>query len=197
MKMTKKQARALRKANLDLFDSAASAEGFDSLDGSPTDLARCVQTDLPAESDLTLMFRRINQSIFGGRLPQVKVMYSDRMLIAGSYRPDKKEIRIGRKYHTIFPADLEDTLMHEMIHIIYPDHSRKFKSLARRLGVSLKAREHPELRSACRYIYYCPICGKEYPRRKHFRMASCGECTPGKEYDSRFKLKLLKSRRKS
>jgi len=197
MKTNKRKAQALKKANLDLFERTWPTQEYDFMADSLVSPKESEPVILPSEEDLVDMFDRINVEMFGGRLPQVKILYSDRMLIAGSYLPTQREIRIGRKYHTIFPADLEDTLRHEMIHIVYPNHSREFKNLARHWGVSLKAREHPKLRSACRYIYYCPVCGKEYPRRKRLRMASCGDCTPGKDFDPRFKLKLLKSKKKS
>lgn len=147
--------------------------------------------ELPTELELYEIFDRLNLNLFDHQIPRLNIRYSKRMLMAGSFTPTKNEIKIGRKYHLIFPDDIEDTLAHEMIHFFYPNHGRRFKDLANRLGVSLKAKEHPDLRLACRYLYYCPSCNKEYPRRKRLRMASCGSCTAGRNFDARFKLKLF------
>jgi predicted SprT family Zn-dependent metalloprotease len=190
--MTKKERLALKSINFDLFQDRSNA--FQVCTGSTNVDAQAIfkSVMLPGQEELYQLYSEFNQEIFHNRLPEVKLGYSRRMLIAGIYIPSKREIRIGEKYHKIFPEDLEDTLKHEMIHIIYPNHNREFKNLARRLGVSLKAKEHPSLRSY-RYLYACPCCGKEYPRRKQLRMSSCADCTPGREYDPRFKLKLVKS----
>jgi len=147
---------------------------------------------LPAIEELYRMFNRYNWLYFDGKLPQVRIEYSTRMRIAGSYTPRKKLIRIGYRYHRIFPDEIVDTLKHEMIHIIYFKHNAAFKREAKRIGASLKARTHPSLMRSPRYIYYCPNCGKEYPRQKILRMVSCGDCSKGGKFDARYKLKLLK-----
>jgi predicted SprT family Zn-dependent metalloprotease len=191
MKMTKRQRKAARQLNYSLFDESFFSESNPG--GSRDGRKKAAQESLPPLSTLYSLFDRFNYEYFGGRLPMVTISYSERMLIAGSYTSSTEEIKIGRKYHTIFPEELEDTLKHEMIHIVYPNHSPEFKRLARKLGVSLKAREHPDLRAAWKYLYICPHCGKEYPRRKRLRLASCGVCTPGVKYDPRYKLILSKS----
>ena len=141
------------------------------------------------------MYDSLNCQLFEGRLPPVMIEYSDRMLAAGTYTPGLSLIKIGRRYHEIFPDDLADTLKHEMIHVLYPSHNRQFRHLAKRFGVALKAREHPALRLPHKYLYVCPRCGREYPRRKKLRQASCGICTPGREYDPRFRLIPVKKKR--
>jgi predicted SprT family Zn-dependent metalloprotease len=117
------------------------------------------------------------------------------MLVAGGYFPDKNEIRISVKYHTFFPDEVYDTLKHEMIHIVHFKHDAAFKRMARRIGASIRANEHPALRRRPRYIYICPGCFAEYPRQKRLRMASCGKCSKGK-FDPRYKLILKKRHRK-
>ncbi len=150
---------------------------------------------LPDIDELYVLFRRFNHLFFNGKLPVVRIEYSDRMLIAGTYTPSKRLIRISRKYHEIFPEEIEDTLKHEMIHILFPNHDKNFKFWASKVGASLKAKRHPKLRGYYRYIYVCSSCGREYYRRKRLVMASCGKCTPGRKYDDRFKLKLKSSRK--
>ena len=137
------------------------------------------------------LFDMYNLLHFDGLLPKVKIVYSTRMLAAGSCAPYDNEIRIGVRYHQLFPEDLEDTLIHEMIHLIHPTHDNKFKKMAKRLGVYVYARTHPDLRRPARYLYRCPACKREYPRQKRLRLTSCGPCS-GRSYDERYKLRLQK-----
>jgi predicted SprT family Zn-dependent metalloprotease len=148
---------------------------------------------LPSERELAKLFDHYNWVYWGGKLPRVRVEYSTRMTSAGSYSPHRKLIRIGRKYHELFPEDLHDTLKHEMIHIIHLNHGPKFKAEARRVGATRNARSHPTLRRPPRYIYACPGCGHRYERQKRLVMASCGDCSKGGSFDPRFKLRLIQS----
>ncbi len=145
-------------------------------------------TALPSAVDLYAMFDRFNLTYFAGSLPRVTILYSERMSSAGSYTPRQKLIRIGRKYHEIFPEEIADTLKHEMIHIKHFKHNAAFKREAKRVGASVQANYHPSLHKAPRFVYACPTCGKEYNRQKVLRMASCGDCTKGKRFDPRYKL---------
>jgi predicted SprT family Zn-dependent metalloprotease len=168
---------AIAPDNYDLFDGLDNSESV---------------SELPSIAELQRMFDIYNREYFDGRLPKVKIKYSKRMLVAGGYFPQKKEIRISEKYHTYFPDEVYDTLKHEMIHLIHFRHNAAFKKTARRIGASLRANDHPALRRPPRYIYICPHCFTEYPRNKRLRMASCGRCSKGK-FDPRFKLVLKRS----
>jgi predicted SprT family Zn-dependent metalloprotease len=195
MKISKKSMQVLVKVNFDLFQMPAVSSIGPNQIGSDTSIENQLNTSLPSLSELYQMYDKINQTDFGGRLPPTRILYSERMLIAGSFSPMKNEIRIGKKYHEIFSDEIEDTLKHEMIHIINPSHNSKFKSMASKIGASLKAKTHPDLRGNYKYLYFCPACGTEYVRRKRLRMAYCGICSKGHGFDSRFKLKLLKLRK--
>lgn len=167
--------------NYDLFDGVEELT-FDS--------------ELPGIADLQRMFDIYNREYFDGKLPKVKIRYSRRMLVAGGYFPQKREIRISEKYHRFFPDEVYDTLKHEMIHIINFRHDAAFKKMAKRIGASVRANDHPGLRRPPRYIYICPHCYTEYPRHKRLRMASCGKCSKGR-FDARFKLVLKKRSKKA
>lgn len=182
----KKQYQALVKVHYDLFGPSSNI----------TDVM-ATPVSLPDVAQLYRMYERINAEYFGGRLPVTRIAYSDRMLIAGSYAPSNRIIKIGRRYHEIFPEEIEDTLKHEMIHILCPNHDHDFKAWAKKLGASLRARSHPLLRSSLKYLYVCPVCGREYPRRKRLCMASCGVCSKGHRFDPRFKLKLVRPKNRS
>jgi predicted SprT family Zn-dependent metalloprotease len=173
--------------------STANYDLFENID-KPADTTGSSVSDLPDVEDLNRMFDIYNRQYFGGKLPTVKVTYSRRMLVAGGYYPAKREIRISEKYHRVFPDEVYDTLKHEMIHIVHFKHNAAFKRVARRIGASVRANEHPTLRLPPRYIYICPCCFTEYPRRKRLRMASCGNCSKD-GFDPRYKL-ILKRRLK-
>ena len=148
---------------------------------------------LPTEAELIRRFDIFNWMYFKGKLTRPRIEYSSRMTSAGSYAPAERLIKIGRKYHEIFPEDIDDTLKHEMIHIRHFHHDAVFKREARRIGASMRARSHPSLQRPPKYVYICDNCNTEYPRQRRLRMASCGHCSPGGRYDGRFKLRLYKS----
>jgi predicted SprT family Zn-dependent metalloprotease len=152
--------------------------------------------ELPGLDDLRRMYDIYNRQYFDNKLPKVKIRYSKRMLVAGGYFPQKGEICISVKYHKLFPDEVYDTLKHEMIHIVHFRHNAAFKKMARRIGASLQANDHPSLRKPPRYLYICPRCFAEYPRYKRLRMASCGKCSRG-GFDGRYKLVLKKKPKKA
>ena len=120
--------------------------------------------------------------------------------------------------HLIFiEPDLEDlgtevTVAHELIHLsdrvrgqprkhhchghdsISVDEAAitgRDPELLRRLLAEETARREEVLRTLrpYRYIYECPVCGKEYPRvRRYSRAVSCGRCFPN--FNASFLLRL-------
>jgi SprT-like protein len=150
-------------------------------------------TVLPPVSDLYKVYDEFNWLYFGGKLPAARIEYSSRMTSAGSFSVRERLIRIGRKYHELFPEEVYDTLKHEMLHFIYPTHGAAFKKEAARIGASVRAKPHPSLCKPPKYLYVCPGCGKEYPRQRRLRMASCGACSKS-GFDSRYKLVLVRLR---
>jgi predicted SprT family Zn-dependent metalloprotease len=142
-----------------------------------------------SDAQLHALFDRYNWMYFDGKLPRVRLIWSSRMMSAGSYSPTDRTIRISRKYHAIFPDELDDTVKHEMIHILHLNHDAAFKREAKRVGASLRAQSHPSLRKPPKFTYSCSSCGTEYPRQKRIRLASCGKCSRGR-FDERHKLRL-------
>ncbi len=149
---------------------------------------------LPSIDELYQRFQQYNIKYFAGKLPTPRIRYSPRMLCAGQYIRSRQEIVLSRKYHEVFPQDIDDTIKHEMIHIIHFNHSSDFKREAARIGASVKAKSHQSLRMQPRYVYQCRICKTEYPRRKRLISASCGKCSPSR-FDPKFKLVLKKKLR--
>jgi predicted SprT family Zn-dependent metalloprotease len=151
--------------------------------------------ELPSLDELRRMFDIYNEKYFEGKLPRVTITYSGKMMVAGGYYPTRREIRISEKYHHIFPDEVFDTLKHEMIHIIHFKHDAVFREMAKQIGASVRANEHPSLRKPPKYVYICPGCFVEYPRHKRLRMASCGKCSKG-GFDPRYKLVIKPRPRK-
>ncbi|MCH9031947.1 MAG: SprT-like domain-containing protein [candidate division Zixibacteria bacterium] len=146
--------------------------------------------NLPEVGELYRLFDLFNLLHFDGKLPNVRLSYSTRMLSAGSCSPLTPEIKLGVRYHQIFHEELTDTLKHEMIHLVHYYHDAAFQAKAEEMGVSMHAQSHPDLRRPSRYVYECPECRKTYPRQKRFRMVSCGDCSDG-SFEKRFKLRLV------
>jgi predicted SprT family Zn-dependent metalloprotease len=199
--MTKRQQQALREANRDFFtianEDVQPASPPEPL-APPAAPVRPVPPDpLPSTAELQALFARYNRDHFDDRLPHARVEYSPRMLhTAGVCIPGRSLIRLGRKYHLLFPDEIGDTLKHEMIHLKCRHHNQAFRAEATRLGVAIKARSDPRLERPARYIYRCPGCGADYKRQKLLRMGSCGKCSRGGRFDARFKLLLVFSRRR-
>lgn len=187
MFISRKQQLAVRALNYDLFENAQIVI---SEQATPE---KEQHSTLPATETLYHLFNRFNFSYFSGKLTRPVIEYSNRMTCAGSYTPVKNLIKISRKYHALFPDEIEDTLKHEMIHIVHFMHDAAFKAEAKRIGASLRAKMHPSLRKQPKYLYVCPSCGLDYPRQKKVRMSSCGNCSRRGKFDPNFKLKLSKS----
>lgn len=204
MRRNKSSQKALTALNLDLFQvesltQPAPVTLYTKIREQATALSTVelpvagTEGELPSLDELHRMFDRFNWIHFEGKLPHAQIEYSTRMSSAGSYTPVRRLIRIGRKYHELFPDEVADTLKHEMIHIRHFRHNALFKAEAARVGASVRARSHPSLRKPSKYIYVCPRCSHEYPRQKRLRMASCGLCSTGRRFDERYKLRLLKN----
>ncbi len=148
--------------------------------------------ELPTIEELYRLFDLYNSIHFDSALPKPTIEYSTRMLAAGSCEPVRRRIKIGVRYHRIFREELEDTLKHEMIHLVHFHHDKRFKAKAAELGVSVHAKFHPDLKREPRYLYQCPACKAQYPRQKRLRETSCGSCSGG-AFDSRFKLHLVRN----
>ncbi len=192
---TKRRRLAGKSVNYDLFTS--STKRGSAFNGSAarklvSDSPKS-RTQLPSINDLQHLFNRLNNFYFDGKLKKANIEYSNRMTCAGSYFPDDRLIKISRRYHEIFPGEIEDTLKHEMIHIKHFYHDSAFKREALRIGASLKAKSHPLLLRPAKFLYVCPGCGLEYPRQKRMPKYSCSDCSANKSYDERFRLKLTKT----
>ncbi|HEX9751030.1 MAG TPA: SprT-like domain-containing protein [candidate division Zixibacteria bacterium] len=143
---------------------------------------------LPDEAELAGRFAQFNAVHFDGTLPPAIVRWSLRMRIAGSCDYEHRIITLSRLYHLHFPEEIDDTLKHEMIHLVFHRHDAVFAAEARRVGASLHCREYDGLHPRARYVYICPNCRTLFPRSRRERLY-CGRCCP-RRIDPRFELVL-------
>jgi predicted SprT family Zn-dependent metalloprotease len=155
--------------------------------------------DPRALPDLKALFHELNERFFQGVL-SARVEWSTRMSgTAGRCFIKRRLIRISALAHQRNPRLTGATLAHEMLHLIVPNHGPKFrrlgKPLAAGLGVTWREFRYAEPWVDIRYIKYiyaCPVCGREKASRKR-RAISCGRCHPG-VFDERFRMGLTESR---
>jgi predicted metal-dependent hydrolase len=96
---------------------------------------------LNARRDLQRSAQRINGRYFGGRLwwRQIRYVANQRDRF-GSCTPDDRTIRISNRVAGM-PAWVRDyVVMHELTHLVVPEHSRRFWRIVRRYPLAERAR---------------------------------------------------------
>src|SRR5690554_6941556 len=100
-------------------------------------MAEALPMQLPSEAVLYERYERFNRLYFDNRLPAreaVTIEWSHRMTSsAGRCYPQRRLIRLSTHYHARFPAEVDETLLHEMIHLLVPNHGPDFYAWMRRI----------------------------------------------------------------
>jgi predicted SprT family Zn-dependent metalloprotease len=138
-------------------------------------------------------FDRINADHFHGELRRPVIELSRRKTYGGYYQPHSHRIVIAwQAYLDHGWAEIVNTLRHEAAHIVHPNHSRNFWSVALKLGVTKRYAASPLKANKRRalFMYVCPACQNRVARRRRLRKASCSLCD--KVYNPRFALRLVK-----
>lgn len=148
----------------------------------------CSTAALPSVVSLYARYRRFASEYFDGRVPpaeDVRIEWSTRMTSsAGLCRPRSRTIRLSVHYHTKFPEEVNATLLHEMIHLLVPNHGPAFyawmDTIRRRGGrVSRYAKERATPRQY-RWVYVCRHCGMRKKTMRRYphggRQYRCGRC---------------------
>jgi len=140
-----------------------------------------------AQADLNAIFRDLAREFYPDVRVPFRVEWSRRMSrSAGLCYYRRKVIRISWTYHRALPAEIHNTLKHELIHAAgVLGHGPVFRREARRLGCDVHAQPMP--RRPFRYVYACPACGIEVKTRKRVDY-SCGKCS--RRWDPRYRLYL-------
>ena len=99
---------------------------------------------LGAEKDneyLRRKFEAFNRRYFGGRLRVGRIEFSDRMKSRfGSCNPKRRTIRLSERLRRMPEWVLDYVLIHEMAHLLYPNHSRAFWKKVREYKYAERAR---------------------------------------------------------
>lgn len=145
----------------------------------------------PALPSVDELYRRY--SVFAGRyfeghlppLGEVTIEWSRRMTSsAGLCRPQTKIIRLSVHYHLKYPDEIDNTLLHEMIHLIVPNHGPMFyawlkhiQSKGGHVSRYSKGRATP---ANYRWRYSCRRCGIHKDTKRRYadggRRYRCGRC---------------------
>ena len=92
------------------------------------------------DSHLEARAKHLNSKYFGGKLSWEKISYSERQMRRhGSCTVTSKTIRISHRMRNM-PQWVEDyIIVHELAHLIEPNHGKEFKKLVRRYPLSERA----------------------------------------------------------
>jgi len=96
---------------------------------------------LNTEGDLVARAMALNRQYFQGKLSIASVSYvTNQNKRFGSCSPRKGTIRISHRLATV-PAWVRDyVLVHELAHLVHPNHGRRFWALVRRYSLAERAR---------------------------------------------------------
>jgi predicted SprT family Zn-dependent metalloprotease len=158
---------------------------------------------LPTETDLQLLFARLNCRFFNGEAPDCRIRYNERFSNSAgriTYGAHPMLIELSPKHFRKYPDALEETLLHEMIHAwCYANfrdagHGARFRLKLRACGLTSIHHELGNVRplneSSKRYILRCEHCGFEVLRRKRpGQPSSCARCNK-RRFDTRYPLTI-------
>lgn len=151
------------------------------LGGEAADSSTQFGQALPSSAVLYERYQLFAQRYFDDQLPpaeEVTIQWSRRMTsAAGRCYPEQKLIRLSTHYHAKFPEEVDQTLLHEMIHLLVPNHGPAFYEWLRRIrergGVVNRYSKERATPVRFRWIYTCPRCGAT--RRTQRRLAHGGK----------------------
>jgi len=152
---------------------------------------------LPSESELQLVFARLNLQHFRSALPAHRIRYNRRLsTVAGRIVYRARLIELSAPLLAAHPEALEATLAHEMIHAwlhllrLPTGHGRHFKKKMRDVGLACIYHDLPvrRRRSKPSCTLVCPRCATRLLRcRRPASRVSCGRCSP-ERFDPRVEM---------
>jgi predicted SprT family Zn-dependent metalloprotease len=136
-------------------------------------------------------FDRLNTVHFQGQLVIPEIVLSSRKTFGGYYQPARHRIVLSwQAYREYGLPETLNTFRHEVAHIVHPNHSAAFWSVATVLGATQRYACPPLQARSSRYVYGCPACGRRIERRRRLRAASCASCD--RAYNPRYALQLIR-----
>ena len=130
-------------------------------------------------------YDKYNEKYFNGKVPKVKLEWNNRFTstvgrCCYDWEMKPYRIEISSKYVRMYPKEFKDILIHEMIHVLYPEKKHiKFKEVAKQLNeefeeldVSIYSKQY-----YWRYKYKCSSCENSFTKaRKIPKDHICGHC---------------------
>jgi len=102
--------------------------------------ARCSHTTL-SDADLEERARRLNRTLFGGELTWQSIRWvTNQGHRDGSCTPAEGTIRVSDRMQGVPSWVLDYVLVHELAHLLEPNHSEAFWALVRRYPLAERAR---------------------------------------------------------
>lgn len=155
-------------------DSMGAADAADLREDKPS-------AGLPSEAVLYERYEEFACIYFDNRVPppeSVTIEWSRRMTsAAGRCYPRRNLIRLSTHYHLKFPDEVNATLLHEMIHLLVPNHGPEFYAWLERIrergGVVNRYSKERATPTQFSWEYSCPRCGAA--RRTQRRLAHGGK----------------------
>ncbi|MCI0416958.1 SprT-like domain-containing protein [bacterium] len=154
------------------------------------------QTLQASNYDLRRLFEFLNRKYWQGRLPCFRCEWSNRMITTwGACYRGRQLIRISSIFKDRPMDEILALLSHEMIHIRYAGHGKRFRQELKRIGLEGDVQRHfPDLvkrthslRRDFRYTYACSRCGIRIRRRRRIH----GNCAACHERGIRSKFRLI------
>lgn len=101
---------------------------------------RMERDHLNASHDLERRAARLNRELFGGALAYSSICYvTNQQSKYGSCSPGSRRIRISHKLATMPPWVLDYVIVHELAHLLEPNHGRRFWRLVARYAQAERA----------------------------------------------------------
>ena len=154
--------------------------------------------------DLRKKYNEYNERYFNNELPEleagkVDIEWSSRMtasagmmVLRQSYcgKVADRKIKISTHYAERYPEDVDNVIIHEMIHILHPhdNHNEPFQQKAdeinrkaEQLGEAIKITVHAsDSAKAPKWSYICDSCGRDHTRQRRAKNGGtgyrCGKC---------------------
>lgn len=152
--------------------------------------ARDQASDRRPLPDTAALYRRYEVfriRYFDKRTPPVSTVtieWSNRLTsAAGKCYPQRRLIRLSTHYHRNHPGDVDMTLLHEMIHLLVPNHGPRFYEWMERIrergGTVERYSKERATPAVYRWQYVCRRCGAKALRQRRLARGGAGHrCKP-------------------
>lgn len=130
--------------------------------------------ELPSEAELYRRYADFSMRYFDNETPNVAdvtIEWSTRLTsAAGKCYPKLKIIRLSTHYHAKHVHEVDETLLHEMIHLLVPDHGPRFYAWMERIrargGTVNRYSRERATPATYRWTYTCNGCGATGRRQR-------------------------------